>query len=183
MSASDGGDDFIGIGGPLEGLGFIIVLGEKPVDGGLKIDDRSEDAALETPLGESREEALHRVEPGGARRGEVECPARMVGKPCAHLRMLMDGVVVENRVNDLADRNFCLDGVEETDELLMAVTLHVAADDRAVEDIEGGEQRRRAMPFVIMRHRTGAALLHRQARLGAVERLDLALLINRQHVA
>ena len=99
----------------------------------------------------------------------------------AHLRMLMDGVVVEDRVNDLADRNFCLDGVEETDELLMAVTLHVAADDRAVEDIEGGEQRRRAMAFVIMRHRTGAALLHRQARLGAVERLDLALLINRQH--
>ena len=69
MSASDGGDDFIGIGGPLEGLGFIIVLGEKPVDGGLKIDDRSEDAALETPLGELREEALHRVEPGGASSG------------------------------------------------------------------------------------------------------------------
>ena len=31
------------------------------------------------------------------------------------------------------------------------------------------------------RHRTGAALLHRQAGLGAVESLDLRLLINRQH--
>jgi len=32
-----------------------------------------------------------------------------------------------------------------------------------------------------MRHRPAAALLHRQPRLGAVEGLDLALFIDRQH--
>ena len=44
-----------------------------------------------------------------------------------------------------------------------------------------GEQRGRAVALVVVGHRAGAALLHRQAGLGAVERLDLALLVHRQH--
>ena len=63
----------------------------------------------------------------------------------------------------------------------MAVALHVAADDGAVEHVQGGEQGRGAVPLVVVRHRAGPALLQRQARLGAVERLDLALLVDRQH--
>ena len=43
------------------------------------------------------------------------------------------------------------------------------------------EERRCAMPLVVMGHRAGAALLQRQAGLGAVERLDLALLVDREH--
>ena len=73
-----------------------------------------------------------------------------------------------------------LDGVEEADELLMPVALHVAADDGAVEHVERGEQRGGAVALVVVGHRPGAALLHRQARLGAVERLDLALLVDRE---
>lgn len=37
------------------------------------------------------------------------------------------------------------------------------------------------MSFVVMGHGPGAPLLHRKTGLGAVERLDLALLINREH--
>ena len=37
------------------------------------------------------------------------------------------------------------------------------------------------MPLVVVGHGSGASLLHRQAGLGAVERLDLALLVDRQH--
>jgi hypothetical protein len=37
------------------------------------------------------------------------------------------------------------------------------------------------MALVIMRHGAGAALLHGQSRLGAIEGLDLALLIDAQH--
>src|SRR5438046_3862709 len=40
---------------------------------------------------------------------------------------------------------------------------------------------RGAIALVVMRHRPAAALLHRQPRLGAVERLDLAFFIDRQH--
>ena len=64
----------------------------------------------------------------------------------------------------------------------MAVALHVLCDDRTVQHVERGEQRRRAMPFVIIGHRTGAALLLRQAGLGAVERLDLVRQANWQKV-
>ena len=51
----------------------------------------------------------------------------------------------------------------------------------SVENVERGEQRRRAVPLVVMGHGAGAALLHGQAGLGAVERLDLRLLVDRQH--
>ena len=36
------------------------------------------------------------------------------------------------------------------------------------------------MTFVVVGHRAGTARLHRQTRLGSVERLDLALLIDRE---
>ena len=62
----------------------------------------------------------------------------------------------------------------------MRVALHVAADDSAVEDVEGGEQRRRAMAFVVVGHGSGAAHLYRQAGLDMIKGLDLALLINRE---
>ena len=39
MPALDGGDDFVGIGGPDEGLWAVVGLGEEAVDGGLEIDD------------------------------------------------------------------------------------------------------------------------------------------------
>ncbi len=63
----------------------------------------------------------------------------------------------------------------------MAVALHVAADDRAVENVEGGEEGGGAMAFVVVRHRCQTAALHRQAGLGPVERLDLRFLVDRQH--
>ena len=77
--------------------------------------------------------------------------------------MLVGGVVVEDDMDDLADRDRGLNGIEEADEILMPVALHVAADDGAVEHIEGGTQRRCAMAFVVVGHRPGTALLHRQA--------------------
>src|SRR5680860_1815657 len=92
-------------------------------------------------------------------------------EPPAHLRVLVGGVVVEDDVDELASRDFRLDGVEEADELLMAMALHIAADDRAVEDGQCGEEGGRAVPFVVVGHGSGTALLHGQARLGTVERL------------
>ena len=63
----------------------------------------------------------------------------------------------------------------------MAVALHAAADHRPVEHAERGEQGGGAVALVVMRHGLAASGLDRQSGLGAVERLDLALLIERQH--
>jgi dihydroxyacetone kinase len=70
---------------------------------------------------------------------------------------------------------------KETDEFLVPVTGHALADDAALQHVERGEQRGRAVALIIVRHRPAAALLHRQSRLGAVERLDLRLLVDRQN--
>jgi hypothetical protein len=92
----------------------------------------------------------------------------------------MGRVIVEDNVNDLSGRNLGFDGIEEPDELLMPVALHAAANHLAFEHVEGSEQRGGAMALVVMGHGAQTALLHRQARLGAVKRLDLALLIEGQ---
>src|SRR6516162_3948179 len=104
----------------------------------------------------------------------------MLRKPFADLGMPVRGIVVDDRVDRLSLGNVRVDLIEEADEFLMPMALHVAADNGAVENIERGEQRGRAVALVIVRHRSGATWLHRQSRLGAIESLDLALLVDRE---
>src|SRR6266566_4902653 len=105
----------------------------------------------------------------------------MLREPFAHFRVFVSGVVVNDRIDHLSLGKMRVDVIEETDELLMPVAFHVAADDGAVENVEGGEQRGCAVAFVVVGHRPGAPRLHRQSRLGAVEGLDLALLVDREN--
>src|SRR6266487_147303 len=70
----------------------------------------------------------------------------MLREPFAHFRVLVSGVVVNDRI-DLSLGKMRVDVIEETDELLMPVAFHVAADDGAVENVEGGEQRGCAVAF------------------------------------
>ncbi len=57
------------------------------------------------------------------------------------------------------------------------VAVAVAVVDRD----ERRKERRRAVALVIVGQRATAALLKRQSRLGAIQRLDLALLVQTQH--
>jgi hypothetical protein len=76
-------------------------------------------------------------------------------------------VPVDDAVNQL----------EEADKLFRAMAQLAVADDKAALHIE----RRRAVAVVVVRHCCGAALLQGQARLGAIQRLTLALLVHTQH--
>ena len=58
--------------------------------------------------------------------------------------------------------DLALDGVEEADEFAVAVALHAAADDGAVEHAERGEQGGRAVPLVVVGHRLTTSRLDRQ---------------------
>src|ERR1700722_15226487 len=180
VPASDGLDNFVRIGSPHEGFRFGVMFDDEAIDCCLQVDDRQEDATFQSPLCELGEEALDGVEPGCRCGREVEGPAGMPSQPLAHLRVLVGCVVVDDGVDLLSRRHLRLDGVEEADELLVPVALHIAADDGAVEDVEGREQRGGTVAFVVVGHGPGAALLHWQAGLGAVERLDLALFIDRE---
>ena len=55
MPARHGGDDFVGVDSPVEGLGLLIVHVEEAVDGGLQVGDGSEYAALQPPFGQDGE--------------------------------------------------------------------------------------------------------------------------------
>jgi hypothetical protein len=55
---------------------------------------------------------------------------------------------------DFWDRHLRLDGIEEADELLVPVALHVSADNGAVEHVESSEQRGRTVTFVVVGHRS-----------------------------
>ena len=74
-----------------------------------------------------------------------------------------------------------IDDVEEAYELLMAMALHTLADDLAFQHIKRRKQCRDAVTLVVVGNGAGASLLHRQPRLGAVQRLDLAFLIDREN--
>ena len=118
--------------------------------------------------------------PGARGRGEVEDPAGLARQPFMHVGVFVGGVVVEDQVDHLAGRNGPLDGVQEAEELLVPVARHALADHRAVEDVERGEQGGGAMALVVVGHGAEATGLHRQARLGAVERLDLRFYVHRE---
>ncbi len=126
------------------------MLGEETVDGGMEIGDGAEDAVLQPSPGQLGEEALDGVGSGAGDRGEVEGPAGMAGEPGAHLLVLVGGVVVQDGVDHLADRDSGFDRVQEADELLVPVSPHVAADHGAVEDVEGGKQRGGAMALLVV---------------------------------
>jgi hypothetical protein len=74
-----------------------------------------------------------------------------------------------------------LHGIEKTDELERPVALHAAPDDRPVEYAERGEQGGGAVALVVVCHGLAAPGLDCQSGLGAVERLDLAFLVEREH--
>ena len=158
---------------------MVVVAPNIGTNGVLEVGDRLEDAAADGPAGQDREEILHGVEPRSRSWGEMESPTRIVGQPFEDLRVLVRSVVVDDGVDDLSGRNGALDGVEELDEFLVAMMRHAAPDDRAMENVERGEQGGRAVALVVMGHRPAFAGLQREAGLSAVKGLDLTFLIDR----
>ena len=113
VPAFDGGDDFVRVRGPCEGLWRLVCFGEVSIDGFLEIDDGSEDATLQTLLGQLGKVAFHGIEPGARCRREVEDEALVPVEPGAHLRMLVRCVVVEDEMDDFSGRNLGVDGVRK----------------------------------------------------------------------
>ena len=180
MPSFDSGDDFVWVRGPGKGLWVCVGVVEEAVDGIFEFPQGSKYATLETLLCELGKEALDSVEPGSGCRGEVEDKPPMFFEPRHDVGMLVGGVVVDDDMDRLFLGHSGLDDVQKPDELLMAMALHALANHLALKDIERREQGGDAMALVIMGYGASAPLLHRQTRLGAIKRLNLALLIDRQ---
>ena len=111
----------------------------------------------------------------------MEVEPRMPCEPGADIGMLVGGVVVHDQVQVQIWRGLAVDPVEEPDELLMSMAAHALADHLPVQHVECREEGRRAVALVVVRHSLAAPGLHREPGLGAIERLDLRLLVHREH--
>jgi hypothetical protein len=105
-------------------------------------------------------------------------PTPMISEPFYDVGSFMRSVIVGNGMDDLSGGDSAFRGVEKLDEFLVGTFWHAAPDHGSIEDIEGGKERRRADTLVIMGHGPTLSGFERQARLGAIERLDLALLVD-----
>ena len=63
VPAPYGGDDFVRVGRPGEGLRVVVGLAQKAFNGGLEIDNRPKHAALETAFAELGEETFNSIKP------------------------------------------------------------------------------------------------------------------------
>ncbi len=63
----------------------------------------------------------------------------------------------------------------------MAVVLVALTDHLSLQKFQSGKKRRGPIALVVVGHRAAASLFQGQAGLGAVQRLNLALLIDAQH--
>ena len=150
-------------------------------DGGLEVVHAMEDPAANTFFGDVSEEPFDEIHPGGGGGGEVHMEPWVLFEPCSHVGMLVGGVVVDDQVHVQFRVGFTFQRLEELQELVMAVFRHALADHVAGFHIQGGKEGRRAMAFVVMRQGAALAGFHRQARLGAIQRLNLAFLIDGKH--
>ena len=107
----------------------------------------------------------------------MEVDPRVFVEPRPDGRMLVGGVVVENHVDVEFGSHAALDLAEEPQKLLMPVARQALVDDLPGGYVEGSKECRRAVTFVVMGHGSSAPLLEGKTWLGAVEGLDLALLV------
>src|SRR4029453_11117064 len=70
---------------------------------------------------------------------------------------------------------------QEVEELFMTVAFEALSDHGALQDIERGEQRGRAMAHVVVGHGPTASALERQSRLSSIQSLNLRLLVHAEN--
>ncbi len=101
--------------------------------------------------------------------------------PLLNLRTLVRRVVVEHEMDFEIRRHLLVDQCQKRQEVLVPTPLLARRDPLPGGDVQRGEERRRAVPNVVVGVAFAVAQVHRKRRLGAVERLDLGLLVHAEH--
>ena len=172
------GEDRIRRGGPREGGGGHIVVVHKGVNAGNQLAHLLKRAAADRALGNHAEPALHLVEPRCIGRREMQMIPWPPGEPRADVRMFVRTVVVDDQMNVELRRHVGVNVLEEREKLLVAMARLALRQDLAGRDIERGEQRGRPMAEIAMGDAFDIAEPQRQDRPRALQRLNLAFLID-----
>lgn len=101
--------------------------------------------------------------------------------PGLYPRMFVGPVVIDDQVQIHFRRSLRINRFEESDKLLVPMPGHAITNHSSIKRYHRSKQRRRAVPFVIVRHGAATPFLQRQPRLRPVESLNLRFLVNAQH--
>ena len=104
----------------------------------------------------------------------------MTFKPALNFGMFVSGIVVGDEIQLFPCWRRVVNEFEEFDPLLVPVPLLTNTDHLAAGGVQCGKQSSSAVALVVVGHGFCAALLDRQPRLSAVQRLNLALFIHAQ---
>lgn len=166
--------------GPDERLGGFVIVLDEGIDVGLEFINGLERCAVEGFAGEDREPDFDLVQPRRMGRRVVEMHILVTGQPHVALR-LMRREIVEYHVELLVFIGSC-DLVHEGEEFDAAATPGMTADDLAGGDVEGGEQRGRSVPLIVVRLAGERGSVRQlEIALGALQGLDRRLLIDGKH--
>jgi len=121
------------------------------------------DAVENTPpqafLGDVPEPAFHQVQPGAARRGEVDVKPRMSLEPTPDPRMLVGGIVVDDQMQIEVGGSLGIDQRQKLDPFLMPMLRQAGANQPPLSQFQGRKQGGGSVSHVIMRQRPTATLL------------------------
>ena len=179
--AGDFLEDGLDAGSPHERCRRSIPSCEKLGGCALKIAYAVEDTSPDGLLGEFGEPTLNEVEPTRTGGDEVQHKPRMPSQPTLNARVPVSAIVIEDQVQGLFGRKLGVEPLEKLQELLMSVPGITLADHPTFDDLQGGKQRRGAVSMVVVRVRATTPEFERQTGLGAIQSLNLTLLIDAQH--
>jgi len=148
------------------------------LDGLNQVRHALEYAAAEAFAGQFPKEALHQIEPRATRRRKMHVKAGMPREPLLHLGMLVRGVIVHDEMQGLVLGRLSINQPHEGQPFRVAMARKTGGNNMPFHHIQGRKQGGGAMSLIVMGHRFPAPLLERESRLGAIQSLDLTLLID-----
>jgi len=92
--------------------------------------------------------------------------------------MFVRRVVIADDVQRFIRRRLRINLLQELEPFLVGVMISEETDDLALCHIQCGKKRRRTVSLIIVRHRSRATRLYREARLRSIESLNLAFLVS-----
>ena len=140
--------------------------------------DATKDSTANTPLRQVAEPAFDRGEPRTRRRDEVQVEAGMPSHPPAHGGVRVRGVIVQDQMQLERGRRLRIDLLEKLATLVVPMARQAVTDHVPIKQAQRRKQGGRAVALIIVRHGAAPTVLHREARLGAIQGLDLAFLIH-----
>lgn len=160
---------------------MLVVLFNELLDPCDQLFDVFERTSPDCALADETKPTLDLVKPGRICGCEVRMKSGPTSEPRTNLRMLVSAVVIHHDMNVEFGGHIGFDVPKESQKLLVSVSGFALADDAARSDVEGGEQRCRAVTEIVVRHAFDITEPHGQDRLTTLQGLDLGFFINTQN--